>query len=174
MSKIVDIRGREILDSRGNPTVEADVVCEGGARGRAAVPSGASTGRREALELAIERDGHRKGRHEPAPLLVAENPRRRALARADVAVEIADVFLEEAVLEEHPAVRVADGDGARDVVQEQFELALALAEFAQRAAMAQRVTDRAFELAGREAVLAEIIGGAGARRGGYSLEQDRS
>ncbi len=54
MSKIVDIRGREILDSRGNPTVEADVVCEGGARGRAAVPSGASTGRREALEL---RDG---------------------------------------------------------------------------------------------------------------------
>ena len=54
MSKIVDIRGREILDSRGNPTVEADVLCEGGARGRAAVPSGASTGRREALEL---RDG---------------------------------------------------------------------------------------------------------------------
>ncbi len=54
MSKIVDIRGREILDSRGNPTVEADVVCEGGTRGRAAVPSGASTGRREALEL---RDG---------------------------------------------------------------------------------------------------------------------
>ena len=54
MSRIVDIRGREILDSRGNPTVEADVVCEDGARGRAAVPSGASTGRREALEL---RDG---------------------------------------------------------------------------------------------------------------------
>ncbi len=54
MSKIVDIRGREILDSRGNPTVEADVVCEGGTWGRAAVPSGASTGRREALEL---RDG---------------------------------------------------------------------------------------------------------------------
>ena len=54
MSIIADIRGREILDSRGNPTVEADVVCENGARGRAAVPSGASTGRREALEL---RDG---------------------------------------------------------------------------------------------------------------------
>ena len=43
MSTIVDIRGREIIDSRGNPTVEADVVCEDGARGRAAVPSGAST-----------------------------------------------------------------------------------------------------------------------------------
>jgi enolase len=55
--KIVDIKGREILDSRGNPTVEVDVVLEGGARGRAAVPSGASTGEREALEL---RDGDRK------------------------------------------------------------------------------------------------------------------
>ena len=54
MSKIVDIRGREIIDSRGNPTVEADVVLESGATGRAAVPSGASTGTREAVEL---RDG---------------------------------------------------------------------------------------------------------------------
>ena len=54
MSKIVDIRGREIIDSRGNPTVEADVVLESGALGRAAVPSGASTGTREAVEL---RDG---------------------------------------------------------------------------------------------------------------------
>jgi len=52
--KIVDVRGREVLDSRGNPTVEVDVVLEGGARGRASVPSGASTGEREALEL---RDG---------------------------------------------------------------------------------------------------------------------
>ncbi|HEX7013246.1 MAG TPA: phosphopyruvate hydratase [Steroidobacteraceae bacterium] len=54
MSKIVDIRGREIIDSRGNPTVEADVRLESGAWGRAAVPSGASTGTREAVEL---RDG---------------------------------------------------------------------------------------------------------------------
>lgn len=54
MSKIIDIRGREILDSRGNPTVEADVILEGGVLGRAAVPSGASTGQREAVEL---RDG---------------------------------------------------------------------------------------------------------------------
>ena len=54
MSQIVDIRGREILDSRGNPTVEADVTLDSGARGRAAVPSGASTGSREAVEL---RDG---------------------------------------------------------------------------------------------------------------------
>ena len=54
MSKIVDIRGREIIDSRGNPTVEADVLLDSGAMGRAAVPSGASTGTREAVEL---RDG---------------------------------------------------------------------------------------------------------------------
>ena len=54
MSKIVDIRGREIIDSRGNPTVEADVFLDSGAMGRAAVPSGASTGAREAIEL---RDG---------------------------------------------------------------------------------------------------------------------
>jgi enolase len=54
MSRIVELRGREIIDSRGNPTVEADVVLESGAFGRAAVPSGASTGTREAVEL---RDG---------------------------------------------------------------------------------------------------------------------
>src|SRR5260370_36930938 len=57
MSRIVDIRGREIIDSRGNPTVEADVVLESGVVGRAAVPSGASTGSREAVEL---RDGDAK------------------------------------------------------------------------------------------------------------------
>src|ERR1044071_5970310 len=51
MSNIVDIQAREILDSRGNPTVEADVILAGGAIGRAAVPSGASTGEHEALEL---------------------------------------------------------------------------------------------------------------------------
>ncbi len=51
MSKIVDVRAREILDSRGNPTVEAEVLTEQGSLGRAAVPSGASTGSREALEL---------------------------------------------------------------------------------------------------------------------------
>ena len=54
MSKIKDVKAREILDSRGNPTVEVDVILESGIVGRAAVPSGASTGEREALEL---RDG---------------------------------------------------------------------------------------------------------------------
>ncbi len=59
MSNIVDVVAREILDSRGNPTVEADVLLESGVMGRAAVPSGASTGAREAVEL---RDGD-KGRY---------------------------------------------------------------------------------------------------------------
>jgi enolase 1/2/3 len=54
VSRITDVRGREILDSRGNPTVEVDVLLDSGALGRAAVPSGASTGTREAVEL---RDG---------------------------------------------------------------------------------------------------------------------
>jgi enolase len=56
MTAIIDIVGREILDSRGNPTVEVDVVLEDGSRGRAAVPSGASTGTHEAVEL---RDGEK-------------------------------------------------------------------------------------------------------------------
>ena len=59
MTAIVNVVGREILDSRGNPTVEVDVVLEDGSMGRAAVPSGASTGTREAVEL---RDGD-KGRY---------------------------------------------------------------------------------------------------------------
>jgi enolase len=57
MSTIYDIKAREVLDSRGNPTVEADVILAGGAIGRAAVPSGASTGENEAIEL---RDGDKK------------------------------------------------------------------------------------------------------------------
>src|SRR5713226_7389014 len=57
MSAIADIRAREILDSRGNPTVEVEVELDSGAMGRAAVPSGASTGAHEAVEL---RDGDKK------------------------------------------------------------------------------------------------------------------
>src|SRR4030081_336616 len=60
MTAIIDIIGREILDSRGNPTVEVDVVLEDGSKGRAAVPSGASTGAHEVVEL---RDGD-KGRYQ--------------------------------------------------------------------------------------------------------------
>ena len=57
MAKIVNVHGREVLDSRGNPTVEVEVLLENGVKGRAIVPSGASTGESEALEL---RDGDKK------------------------------------------------------------------------------------------------------------------
>ncbi|MDH4302271.1 MAG: phosphopyruvate hydratase, partial [Nitrospira sp.] len=57
MSVIREIKGRQIIDSRGNPTIEAEVTLESGATGRAAVPSGASTGEKEAIEL---RDGDKK------------------------------------------------------------------------------------------------------------------
>src|SRR3982750_1526756 len=72
MSTIVDIQAREIIDSRGNPTIEVDVILAGGAMGRAAVPSGASTGEHEALEL---RDGDAKrylakGVSKPVPNVV--------------------------------------------------------------------------------------------------------
>ena len=59
MGQIISVHGREILDSRGNPTIEVEVTTASGAFGRAAVPSGASTGENEALEL---RDGD-KGRY---------------------------------------------------------------------------------------------------------------
>jgi enolase 1/2/3 len=70
MSRIADIRGREIIDSRGNPTVEADVILDSGVMGRAAVPSGASTGTREAVEL---RDGDRKRYFGKGVLKAVEN-----------------------------------------------------------------------------------------------------
>ena len=55
--KIVGVKGREILDSRGNPTVEAEVTLENGIRGRASVPSGASTGRRPVFRTRREKGG---------------------------------------------------------------------------------------------------------------------
>jgi len=70
MSEIIDVFAREILDSRGNPTVETEVYLESGAVGRAAVPSGASTGKREALEL---RDGDKKRYHGKGVLKAVEN-----------------------------------------------------------------------------------------------------
>jgi enolase len=70
MGEIIDIIGREILDSRGNPTVEAEVFLETGYSGRAAVPSGASTGQREALEL---RDTRKKRYHGKGVLQAVKN-----------------------------------------------------------------------------------------------------
>src|SRR5512141_2258768 len=70
MSAIVDIIGREVIDSRGNPTVECDVLLESGVMGRAAVPSGASTGSREAIEL---RDGDKSRYFGKGVLQACEN-----------------------------------------------------------------------------------------------------
>src|SRR5512138_2042714 len=84
MTRIADIRGREIIDSRGNPTVEADVILESGVMGRAAVPSGASTGTREAVEL---RDGDKKrysGKGVLQAVINANGELRNALLGHDV------------------------------------------------------------------------------------------
>src|SRR5205807_2616407 len=80
-TSITEIIGREILDSRGNPTIEVDVHLEGGALGRAAVPSGASTGEHEAWEL---RDGDKKrcGGQNSA-LSLSRRSKRTRLARSD-------------------------------------------------------------------------------------------
>ena len=86
MSEIVDVRAREILDSRGNPTVECDVITANGAYGRAAVPSGASTGSREALEL---RDGD-KGRYLGKGVLKAVANITGELKQAVLGMEVAD------------------------------------------------------------------------------------
>ncbi|MCP4994188.1 MAG: phosphopyruvate hydratase, partial [Gammaproteobacteria bacterium] len=86
MSEIVDIRGREVLDSRGNPTVEADVITADGAIGRAIAPSGASTGSREALEL---RDGD-KGRFLGKGVLKAVGHVNAELREALVGMDVTD------------------------------------------------------------------------------------
>jgi len=86
MSEIVDIKAREIMDSRGNPTVEADVITADGAIGRAAVPSGASTGSREALEL---RDGD-KSRYGGKGVLKAVANIAGELRDALVGIDVSD------------------------------------------------------------------------------------
>jgi len=86
MSEILDIRAREILDSRGNPTVEADVITADGAIGRAVAPSGASTGSREALEL---RDGD-KSRYMGKGVLTAVNNINTTILDAVKGMDVTD------------------------------------------------------------------------------------
>src|SRR5450631_3252055 len=85
-TKIVRVHGRQIIDSRGNPTVEADVILEGGALGRAAVPSGASTGEHEALEL---RDGD-KSRYLGKGVLKAVANANAEIGKAITGLDAAD------------------------------------------------------------------------------------
>jgi enolase 1/2/3 len=93
--KLASVRGREILDSRGNPTVEVDVTLASGAVGRAAVPSGASTGEREALEL---RDGDKK-RYLGKGVLKAVANVNGEIAKAIVGVELNQSTLDKAMID---------------------------------------------------------------------------
>ncbi|MFN7667624.1 MAG: phosphopyruvate hydratase [Burkholderiales bacterium] len=96
MSAIVDIIGREVIDSRGNPTVECDVLLESGAMGRAAVPSGASTGSREAIEL---RDGD-KSRYLGKGVLKAVGNINTEISEAIVGLDAAEqAFIDKALIE---------------------------------------------------------------------------
>ncbi len=96
MSSIVDIVAREIIDSRGNPTVEADVLLESGVSGRAAVPSGASTGTREAIEL---RDGD-KSRYGGKGVLKAVEHVNTEICEAIVGLDaIEQAFIDQTLIE---------------------------------------------------------------------------
>ena len=83
MSEIVDVKGREVIDSRGNPTVEADVILASGAMGRAAVPSGASTGTREAVELRDDEPGRFNGKGVRRAVAAVNQELRQALLGQD-------------------------------------------------------------------------------------------
>ena len=97
MSTIIDIIGREILDSRGNPTVEVDVVLEDGTMGRAAVPSGASTGAHEAVE---KRDGDKAARYLGKGVLEAVAAVNGELAEALVGFDSTEqVAIDQAMME---------------------------------------------------------------------------
>jgi len=96
MSAIVDVIAREILDSRGNPTVEADVLLESGVMGRAAVPSGASTGEKEAIEL---RDGD-KSRYLGKGVLQAVENVNTEIAEAIIGLDASEqAFIDQTMIE---------------------------------------------------------------------------
>ncbi len=96
MSAIIDVIAREILDSRGNPTVEADVLLESGVLGRAAVPSGASTGSREAIEL---RDGD-KSRYLGKGVLKAVEHINTEICEAIIGLDVEDqAFIDRTMIE---------------------------------------------------------------------------
>lgn len=96
MNKIIDVSAREILDSRGNPTLEADVVLENGAMGRAAVPSGASTGEHEAIEL---RDGD-KSRYLGKGTLKAVQNVNEIIAKKIIGMDATDqILIDETLLD---------------------------------------------------------------------------
>ena len=96
MSAIADVVAREILDSRGNPTIEVDVTLESGASGRAAVPSGASTGAHEAVELRDGDTSRYGGKGVRQAVANAEGPILDAIAGMDATEQ---VRIDEALIE---------------------------------------------------------------------------
>src|SRR5271154_3223582 len=124
-TKIVSVHGREIIDSRGNPTVEADVRLEGGAIGRGAVPSGASTGEHEAIEL---RDGD-KARYLGKGTLKAVGHINTEIAKAIIGVDAAD----QKALDQ----KMIDADGTPNKSNFGANAILAVSMAAARAAAAQ-------------------------------------
>ncbi len=144
MSEIIDIRAREILDSRGNPTVEADVFLGSGAWGRAAVPSGASTGSREAIEL---RDGD-AGRYGGKGVLKAVAHVRGEIREALLGMEGAD----QARLDR----RMIELDGSDNKGRLGANAILAVSLAAAKAAAAERSRPLYRHLAGEHEILLPV------------------
>ncbi len=127
MAKITKVIARQILDSRGNPTVEADVLLDDGSRGRAAVPSGASTGEHEALEL---RDGD-KSRYMGKGVLKAVENANTVIAQAVAGMDAANqTALDRRMIE-------ADGTPTKSKLGANAILAVSMAA-ARAAALAER------------------------------------
>jgi enolase len=124
MSSIVDVVGREILDSRGNPTVEADVLLESGVMGRAAVPSGASTGSREAVEL---RDGDEQ-RYGGKGVLKAVEAINTEISEAIVSLDASEQSFVDRTLLELDGTETKSRLGANAVLAVSMAVARAAAE----------------------------------------------
>ena len=128
MSTIIDIHAREILDSRGNPTVEVDVVLEDGTMGRAAVPSGASTGAHEAVE---KRDGD-KGRYKGKGVLEAVAAVNGELAEAVVGMDATEQVEIDALMIELDGTGNKGRLGANAILGVSLAVAKAAADFTQQ------------------------------------------
>jgi enolase len=124
LTAIVDVIAREILDSRGNPTVEADVLLESGVLGRAAVPSGASTGSREALEL---RDGD-KARYGGKGVLKAVENVNTEIAEAILGLDVEEQHLIDSTLIDLDGTENKDRLGANAILAVSLACARAAAE----------------------------------------------
>mgnify|MGYP002626106163 CR=1 FL=1 len=118
MSRISNIHARQILDSRGNPTVEVDVITEDGILGRAAVPSGASTGSHEAVEL---RDGDYRGRdvHVDGILFTPDRKLRKELSALPGAYSASD-FVRQTVGVDNVCERAAVCCSGGELIESKF------------------------------------------------------